>query len=566
MLSDQVLDFRDPLPDAALYNRGYAALPKVLGAMGFSGLRPGGQDQIVHTLLAGVDSICILPTSGGKSACFVIPALCHGWRLLVFSPLKALMADQVRSLNDKGIAAVALTSDQPDNVNRRNLGDWQDGACKIMFVAPERLQNDDFMRVMRQAPPDMVAIDEVHTLSAWTDNFRHHFVYIGDLIEQFKPRLVAGFTATYSKEIDADVRRVLRIPKARLLAFYPRRENLILSSTWLERDDPFMVARRLREVKGPGLVYCNSRARVMEWAADLSDKLGEIVGFYHAEITPSVKKEQQANFFSGRTRIMVATNAFGMGIDKPDIRSVIHVDCPADPEALSQETGRAGRDGQDSFCHAFYTPKALSMCERRIKDGNPTSGTIRHYYDYLKRMADRAGIIDLDTGKALKDLGLSEYAYYPLVQLFSGAGIFIEAEGYSRDHRLGFVPGKSCESKAFAKLQEAMEKLGRPDPEDPTLLLFNKDFLCQELQLSAATVAKNLNGWKADGTIKYIAPGRTKPKRLVGDLSLIDFERMEAKRKLAFKKLDVVTKYMESDDSEKHGILEEYFTKFFRES
>ena len=537
-------------------------MPKVLDMMGFPGLRPGGQDVIVNTLLAGVDSVCIMPTSGGKTASFIIPALCHDWRLLIFSPLKALMADQVRGLEDKGIIALSISSDQPDQINQRNLGDWLDGNCKILYVAPERLANAEFMRVMRQARPDMVAVDECHTVSAWTDSFRHNYVNIGKLIEDLRPRLVAGFTATYSKEIDADVRRVLRVPKARVLAFYPRRENLHLSSS--ERDENCSdIYDRVEAIDGKVLIYCDAQKRVEQLARDLSRSLGEVVGFYHAGVAVGTKKEMQANFTKGRIRIMTATNAFGMGVDIPDIRSVIHYDHPADPEALSQEIGRAGRDGLDSWCHTYSCFRSQSMCNRRIASNHPTESRVRDFFDYMVLQADSSGVITTAARKVQADLRLSDYDYPPLVQLFLGAGVLSKADGVARYHKLRFVAGKSCGSKAFAALQEAVERSASVDQSasDGTLI-FDMDIMASDMGVTPQTVSKNLKGWQSDGILVYEPPGRTEPKRLTGGLDLIDFDRLEKKRKLAFKKLQTVLGYFDVDDAEKHQYLEDYFTAF----
>lgn len=556
-------DFRKPVPDSALLTKGFAQLPKVLGQMGFQSLRPG-QDQIVNRLLAGVDTLAVMPTSAGKSACFVIPAMCHDWRLLVFSPLKALMADQVRGLEAKGIVALSLSSDQQDQINQRNLGDWLDGNCKILFVAPERLANQEFMQVMRSAPPDMVAVDEMHVLSAWTDSFRHNYVHIGTLIESLRPRVVVGLTATYSKEIDSDVRRVLRVPEANLMAFYPRRENLHLSSGY-RTEEEHDLAERVAGIDGSVLIYCDARARVEFLAQDLSRSLGETVGLFHAGVNTNVKKEMQRMFFNGDIRVMTATNAFGMGIDKPDIRSVIHYDHPADPEALSQEIGRAGRDGKASWCHAYMSDRAASMCRRRINSNHPTPEKIHGFHQFLRRKADSQGIVDASPGEVQAALRISEYDYAPLMELFLGSGVLVEATGVTRMHRVRFNPKLECESKPFRELRKALASCGELDPErrDGTIR-FDLDVLCDKLSTSHSTVRKNLNGWRSDGILWLESPGKAKPKKLVGGMDLVDIDRIQAKRKLAFEKLEVVLGYFHVDDAEKHEYLEEYFTAFTR--
>ncbi len=561
---EEITDWRSPVADAQLFARGFRNLPRVLGMMGFKSLRPGGQDQIVNTLLAGVDSLCVMPTSAGKSACFVIPALCHDWRLLVFSPLKALMVDQVRSYSDKGIPAVSISSDNSPAVNNRNLAEWADGTVKIMFVAPERLSNPDFRRVLHQAPPDMVAVDEMHTLSSWTDSFRHHYVYIGDIIQEYRPRLVAGFTATYTLAIDADVRRVLRIPEARLLAFYPPRKNLHLSSSFRTEEEHDLY-ERIRATPGSVLIYCDAQKRVESLAQEVGSACGEHVGFYHAGVSPNVKAEMQRDFFRNSTRILVATNAFGMGIDKPDIRGVIHWDCPSDPEALSQEIGRAGRDGGDSWCHTFESDRAIRMSAARIKSNNPTPDLIKGFYDFMARRADSDNVVYLTPREIQAAMRISEYDYDPLIQLFLGHGVLQQADDLPRLSRV-ILRGKECPSQLFSTVRSGLAALATVDGRRKDgSLQFDMDQLVSFCGKSKDVLTKAFRGWQQDGILAYEPPPRAAPKRIVGDLKVIDLDRMREKRRLAFERLDTVKGYFRVDDSEKHDYLKEYFTRFTRD-
>ena len=317
-----------------MLGKGVSQLPRVLDIMGFDKLRPG-QDRGIMSIMGGQDTICVFPTSMGKSAVYLIPALCHNWRLLVVSPLKALMRDQVKSLQEKGIGALSISSDQRDGENQQCVADWVRGDCKILYIAPERLKRDDFIRALRQAPPDMIAVDEAHVLSGWADNFRHAYMFIGEVVEMFQPRVVAAFSATMPKEIEEDVRRVLRMPNAVKIFHFPKRENLKLSSGDLDlRNDLF---ERVRDTEGAVLVYCGTKDLTNKTSASLARFLGEEVGCYHSEVNESTKKMYQDSFKDDRIRVMCATNAFGMGVDKGNIRAVFHFRHPGDPEALSQE-------------------------------------------------------------------------------------------------------------------------------------------------------------------------------------------------------------------------------------
>jgi len=255
---------------------------------------------------------------------------------LIFSPLKALMRDQVRKLQELGIAAFAISSDSTPAENDYALRCWADGECDILYAAPERLANDTFKQAMRQRSPDMIAIDEVHTLSSWSDNFRHAYTLIGDAIERYQPRTVLAVTATFNKPIEKDVRRVLGLPRAKKIVSYTPRENLKLSSSWMESKQD--VLDKVREHHVKTLIYCGSQKNTEEYAQYLGKQLKEEVGIYHADVNGAVKKSCQDRFArKNDLRIICATNAFGMGVDIPDIGAVIHVIYPADPEALDQE-------------------------------------------------------------------------------------------------------------------------------------------------------------------------------------------------------------------------------------
>jgi intein/homing endonuclease len=344
--------FRARQMDVELFQKGFRNLPKALADYGFSELREG-QEQGVMSILGGVDTLCIFSTSIGKTATFIIPALCHNWRLLVFSPLKALMRDQVKGLQARGLVALKLSSDESEAENSRTIQDWVNGNCKILYVAPERLQNPQFLQALRRMPPEMLAVDESHCLSSWGDNFRHSYQHIGDIIDRFNPRVVAAFTATFSKLVERDVRRVLRMPAATKITHLPTRKNLLLSSS--NRDERDDLIPRVQAISGRRLLYCGSQKNTEKIAVDLSHALRQEVGFYHAGVAESVKKRNQDAFADGSVEIMCATNAFGMGIDIAAIRAVIHVSHPGDPEALMQECVHP-----DSYISTYYGQKSAN--------------------------------------------------------------------------------------------------------------------------------------------------------------------------------------------------------------
>ena len=293
--------------------RGYMQLPTALKQMGFSSLREGQEKPIIN-ILGQRDTLCILPTSTGKTAVFVIPTLCLGWKTLVFSPLVALMRDQVQGLQRMGIRAAQMSGMQTEAENAVAARQWMTGEVQLFYVAPERLSNKLFQEAMRNVKPDMVVMDEAHTLSQWADTFRSAYMKAGDFISEHNPKVVAAFTATCPPEVEGDIRRVLGMKEATRLLYYPTRENLKLTS----RDfvDVSGIVQDINAVNGPTIVYCGTIEKVEMIGELLSVALPKQVAIFHGELPDGTKRTNQDMFMQGYAQVMVATNAFGMGVDK----------------------------------------------------------------------------------------------------------------------------------------------------------------------------------------------------------------------------------------------------------
>lgn len=505
--------------------------------------------------LSGPDRLFLLGdfTVTHNSAVFVVPTLCHGWRTLIFSPLKALMRDQVQGLQNKGICALALSSDQTEIENTRSISDWIRGECRILYVAPERLRNEAFMRALRQSPPDFVAVDEVHCLSAWSDNFRHSYMYIGDMIEQYNPRVVAGFTATMPETVEADVRRVLRMPDAVKIFHFPQRKNLLLSSSSIDLYND--LPQKVRDINGKTLVYCGSQEKTVQTAQTLGRYLGEEVGFYHADIKESVKKMYQDAFQKGSIRVMCATNAFGMGIDVPDIRGVVHLMHPGDPEALSQETGRAGRDGLESICHTYESRDAMRMQEMFIDTGHPAKEFYERVFRFLNQQADPAGNFhssykEIEAGSKVGMRYLTS-----IFETFHGARVLESLKDEPRVSKVRLL--RESDLGRFIQMECELEKISSRDGD---WMLFDLDCLAQAMKVGPPTVKKYLNTWKAENLLEYEPPPPGTAKKIVGGMELVDFDRLKVKRDMAYKKLAYVKGYFSVPDEEKHNYLHRYFT------
>ncbi len=532
-----------------------------MGAFGFSSLRPG-QEEIVYTLLQGRDTLGILPTGTGKSACFMLPSVAHDYRTIIFSPLVALMRDQVQSLHNKGIPAVQISGMQTESQNRDSLVQWEKGTTKVMYVAPERLDNEMFAAVMSAKPPEFVVIDEAHCASQWSDNFRSSYRKIGGFITRHEPKIVAAFTATCPEEVEADIRRVFGMEKAKKISFMPRRKNLVLESAGYQSD--LQLSRLIQTVQtGSIIVYCPTIKLVASTCKSLQDMLGsDRVTFFHGELAPNVKSANQDDWMQGASQVIVATNAFGMGIDKPDVRMVIHRDIPGSPEALAQEVGRAGRDGAQSRCVTLWSHDGIRTQEFFLECGHPDRKTITAVYEVLRNCVDpRTGIVQMSGNDVADALRLHD----PTVKLkrqldaarhiLRGSRVLEVAE----DH----VPKFRITQKAMTEDKRYREYISHIARVGADLGAHTYEFTLEDLagaaSVSAATARAYLNNWAKEGWIALGQPSRAAPYRVVGDLSLVEFDRLRVKAEQAWQKLRDVQSYVAVPDERKHDFLERYF-------
>lgn len=345
-----------------------------------------GQEEIITEILQGQPVLAVLPTGAGKSICFQLPSLLLKGVTLVISPLISLMKDQAEALTARGIPAAYLDSSMNSNEYGKVLYDVLNKECKFLYVAPERLLNPQFLDFAKKAYITMVAVDEAHCVSQWGHSFRKEYYNIPDFLKLLPIRpLIAAFTATATPEVRKDICSRLDMPKAKIVVTGFDRPNLHFA---VERtqDKERSLLNFLRKHKNEcGVVYCATRNKV-ETVTQLLIKQGFLALRYHAGLTPEERRTNQNLFVSGQVPLIVATNAFGMGIDKADVRFVVHYNMPKDMESYYQEAGRAGRDGKDSQCLLLYDKADIAVNTYLIGHDQPDLVWKEHEMQLLDKM------------------------------------------------------------------------------------------------------------------------------------------------------------------------------------
>lgn len=320
-----------------------------------------GQESLINSILSGQDVLGIMPTGAGKSICYQVPALLLPGITLVISPLISLMKDQVRSLNEAGIHAAYINSSLTENQISRALVNARKGQYKIIYVAPERLETYWFLEFAMNTPISMITVDEAHCISQWGQDFRPSYMNIVKLISKLPKRpVVSAFTATATENVKEDIVCVLGLVKPNVLVTGFDRKNLYFEVKAVKRKDEALTAYIKEHEEESGIVYCATRKNV-ESVCELLVSQGIAATKYHAGLTNEERKNNQDDFIYDNKPVVVATNAFGMGIDKSNVRYVIHYNMPQSMENYYQEAGRAGRDGEKADCILLYSPQDVMI-------------------------------------------------------------------------------------------------------------------------------------------------------------------------------------------------------------
>ncbi|MGO4478445.1 ATP-dependent DNA helicase RecQ [Massilia sp. 2TAF26] len=348
-----------------------------------------GQQRVIDSVLDGKDTLAIMPTGSGKSLCYQIPARILEGMTIVVSPLISLMKDQLEKLDEMGIRAVQVNSSLSAEEERVALAAIRENRCEIVFCTPERLVMTEFVEVLKHVKIALVVIDEAHCISQWGHDFRPAYLEMAGAIDALDQPPVLALTATATEDVVEDIGRQLGRPRMKVINTGIYRPNLhyrVLQVT--NPDEKLSAALRLvRETEGKGIVYA-ATVKMAEEMYHLLQEQGESATIYHGKLPSAERKSNQDLFMDDERRVMVATNAFGMGIDKPDTRFVIHLQIPANLEAYYQESGRAGRDGKDAKCTLLFLQDDKRVQQFFLVKHYPTADEIRAVYEAVRELAD----------------------------------------------------------------------------------------------------------------------------------------------------------------------------------
>jgi ATP-dependent DNA helicase RecQ len=478
---------------------------------GFDNFR-GIQAEVIDSISAGRDTLALMPTGGGKSVCFQVPALATRGLCLVISPLIALMNDQVANLKSKGIRAELITSELHRKDIEIILGNClHDARIKFLYVSPERLKTDVFVEAFKQMNICLIAVDEAHCISQWGYDFRPAYLEISE-IRKWHPNVpVLALTATATTGITKDICRHLGFPEEQVIRMSFGRKNL--SYVTIHTEEKFRkIQLLLDKIPGSAIIYAGTRRRVKE-IADTLRKFGYTACFYHAGLSSTEKKTAEIYWKSGEKRVIVATNAFGMGIDKPDVRLVIHADMPSEPEAYFQEAGRAGRDGLDAYAVLLWNRKDIEDLDLKIKIKYPIPELIKMIYSRLANHCQvsfgaGAGMSGpLKLGELCEQTGRSATEVYAALKLLEIGGYIRVPEPGETRSRVRIV----CDNRSLYEF-----RLRHPNMEPLINFMLrmlegvfeqfcnlDEDFLKLKLKLSDTEFARQMNFLVQNRIIEY---------------------------------------------------------------
>ena len=409
---------------------------------GYDHFRPL-QEEIIRSVLAGNDTLALLPTGGGKSVCFQVPALAMEGLCIVISPLIALMKDQVENLQKRNIPAQAIYTGMPAKEVEMALENSMKGKLKFLYLSPERLKNENLRNLLSQMQICLIAVDEAHCISQWGYDFRPPYLEIAEIRPLLPPHVpILALTATATPEVAQDIQEKLHFRKPNLFQKSFVRENLTYY-VFQEENKWQRLLKIVKRIQGSGVIYVRNRRKTQS-VAEMLQRNRISADFYHAGLTMHERTRKQEMWSQGFTRIIVATNAFGMGIDKPDVRFVVHLDLPDNLEAYFQEAGRGGRDSQAAYAILLYEAADLKELEQHFKQTYPDLETIKNCYQALCNYyripvgAGASATFDYDNADFAKSCRLKPIIAYNALKFIEKSGLILFTDPYQNASKIYF--------------------------------------------------------------------------------------------------------------------------------
>lgn len=532
----------------------------------------GIQEDIIRSIGSGRDTLGLMPTGGGKSITFQVPAMAKDGLCIVITPLIALMKDQVRNLRDRGIKAIAIYSGMTREEIIIALENCIFGNYKFLYISPERLDTEIFRIKLRSMKVSMITVDESHCISQWGYDFRPAYLKISEIRNLLPGVPVLALTATATPEVVKDIQQRLAFKEENVFRMSFERKNLayIVRKTESKQEELLHI---LKHVDGSAIVYAHNRKRTKEYAQLLNEN-GITATFYHAGLSNDTKDQRQKSWVKGETRVMVATNAFGMGIDKPDVRLVVHVDIPDSPEAYFQEAGRGGRDGKKAYAVLLYARSDKATLKKRITDTFPEKDYIRTVYEHLNyyyqmAMGDGLGC----TREFNIDEFCRNFKHFP-IQVDSALKILTRA-GY-----LEYTDEQDNNSRLmFTLTKEELYRIHETSPETEKLIniilrsytgvfteyaYINEETLSLRTGMTRQQVYDTLISLTRRRILHYI-PGKKTPyiiytrERQEADRLIFTKEVYEDRKESFIRRIEAMTEYAETEDKCRSRMLLLYF-------
>ncbi|MCX6306542.1 MAG: RecQ family ATP-dependent DNA helicase [Bacteroidetes bacterium] len=538
---------------------------------GFSSFRPL-QEEIIRSVLDGKDTLALLPTGGGKSLCFQVPALAMDGICLVISPLIALMKDQVDNLKKRGIPASAIHSGMHSDEIRIILDNCCYGKTKLLYVSPERLTTDKLREALKRMKINLLAVDEAHCVSQWGYDFRPPYLRIADIRQLIPGTPVMALTATATPEVVKDIQLRLGFRAENVFQKSFERKNL----TYLvlkEEDKLKRLVKILTKVKGPGIVYVRNRRHTKE-IAEYLQKNRISADYYHAGLDPRTRDQRQSAWISEERRIIVSTNAFGMGIDKPNVRVVVHLDLPDSIEAYFQEAGRGGRDEKRAYAVLLYENADVLDSRHNLVQSYPELDTIRNVYQALGNYFQLPVGMGKDSQSDFDIAAFAEqYKFQPVIvfnclKFLEKEGFVMMTEGLHHPSKI-FIKAQKEELYRFQVEHEAFDHLIKTMLRSYSgilsdFIVFSETELARRSNLPAATVVSNLKHLARLQILDYI-PQTDKPQVIylqerldTRDLT-ISPENYKDRLRDAGKRLEKMISYAEETNKCRSQVLLAYF-------